>query len=105
MKKAILSLLFIPSLSYAVGNLSPVNIEGIYVREGRTDIYLKEDSNNPLNCTHANLLTILNGEYLNSDAILSAAIAAHMTGKKISGYVGACDSGMGKLSAIYIEEN
>ncbi|AOT08198.1 hypothetical protein [Pseudoalteromonas luteoviolacea] len=103
MKKLLLSLLLIPSLSHAVGNISAVNIESIYVRESRTDIYLKQPTN--ISCANKQRLTILNGEYPNSDAMLSLAIAAHASGKKITAYVGVCHDGLGKVTAINMTEH
>lgn len=90
---------------FAAGNLSAVNIEGIYVRESRTDIYLVENNNNPLGCTNAKRLVIITDEFSNSDAMLSAAIAAQMAGRKISGRAVSCHDGLQKLSSIYIEPN
>ncbi|WP_155732808.1 hypothetical protein [Pseudoalteromonas luteoviolacea] len=66
---------------------------------------MKQNTNNPAKCANPKRLTILNGETPNSDAMLSAALAAHMAGRRISGFVGVCHDGLGKVSAIYIEES
>lgn len=44
---------------HAIGNLTPVNIQGVYVRESRTDVILEVDHNNPTGCENTKTLIIL----------------------------------------------
>lgn len=89
--------------AYAIGNLSPIGIKGVYVRESRTDVVLETDHNNPTDCINNRILIIVADEFANSDQMVSAFMAAHLAGRKVSGWVLNCSGEWGKLSAINIE--
>lgn len=107
MKRQVLTLIFgllLTFESFSHGNISPANIDGIYIRESQTDIHLSSDNGNPSNCIYANRLTIKHGEFNNSQAMVSAALAAHMAGKQISGWVSECHGEQQKVTAIYVHK-
>jgi len=99
----VVMLLTISNLVLAVGNITAVEIDGVYVREERVDVYLKSPHSNPGNCEVLTQLVLISGEFKNSELMYSAILSAHMAGKKISGYVYGCHDNRAKLHAVYIE--
>lgn len=68
------------------------SIKNIYVRESLTDIELTANFTAVPNCAVKNVLRIKTGQFQNSQAMISAALAAHMAGKAVGGWIGECDS-------------
>lgn len=87
----------------AVGNINLVEIDGVFVRENRVDIYLKQNHSNPTGCSITTQLIILSDEFKNSDKMFSAVLAAASSNRKISGWVGGCYDDRAKLNAVYID--
>jgi hypothetical protein len=105
MKKLRLGILLSTSFNaFAVGNISPVEISGVYVRESRVDIYLTTAHTNPNGCSITNQLVLIADEFKNTNQMYSAILSAHMAGKKISGYVGVCHDNRAKLHAVHVEK-
>lgn len=88
----------------AVGNISPVEVVGVFVRESRIDIHLSAPHGNPMNCAIDTELVLLAEEFQNSKTMAAAVLGAHLAEKKISGWVGGCHDGRGKLHAIHVEK-
>ena len=100
----IATLLFFTNQAFAVGNFDPVEISSVYIREGRTDIYLVTPHSNPKNCPDPTALTILADEFPNSKLMVGSVLGAHLAGKKITGWIGGCHDSIGKLFAVSVEK-
>ncbi len=103
MRFLLLLLIFVWNSALAVGNFEPVNIKSVFVRENRIDIYLEKEHANPTGCSNKSVLLIMANESTNSGQMIAAAMAAHLAGRKISGWIVGCADQWGKLSAINID--
>lgn len=88
----------------AIGNIEPVEIRDVYVREYRIDIILVQPYSNPLACENNTMLVLKADEFPTSKSMVAAVLGAHIAGKKISGWVGECYDGGGKLNAVNVEK-
>lgn len=107
MSKYIYAAVFLGAIAndvYAIGNMHSVKIKSIFVRESRVDIYLENPHNNPTACSNATELVILANEFENSTFMYTAALAAHMAQRPITGYIADCHDNRAKLSAISIDQ-
>jgi hypothetical protein len=86
----------------AMGNMSSAGISGVYIRESRVDVVLTAPHNNPTGCPIATELVILN-EAQNFKIIVAAILAAHLAGRKISGWIADCNDGRARITAIFVE--
>lgn len=107
MKKIVfLFFLLTTNVSFALGNFNAVNIKQIYVREGVVDVYLTSAHSNPTGCTVDTVIRLNANEHLNTNLMYSALLSAHVANRKISGWLGRCDSeGRAVIHAINIEPN
>jgi hypothetical protein len=96
--------LLLTSLSAnAVGNFGAVEIAGVYVRESRVDIILAAVHSNPTGCVNTTELVLIIDEYPGTKAMIAAVLAAHLAGRKISGFIASCHDDRGKLVAVNVE--
>lgn len=74
------------------------------MRESRVDVLLASPHGNPMGCANTTELIIVSGEFDNSKAMVAAVLAAHLSGKRISGWIQSCLDGRRKLSAVNVEK-
>ena len=79
-------------------------IANVYVRERVVDIHLTTNYNDVTVCNKRNAFRINAEQFPNTDAMVSTALAAHISKRKIRAYIGSCDaSGYPIVYAIQVE--
>lgn len=97
--------LLLTSIKAFSGMSGVYEIRHVYVRETVTDIALVGSFNDWDACTKTTVFRILNGKHANTDVMISAALAAHLSGKKIRAYIGECSNdGYPIVYAIQVEK-